>query len=64
MVLADPAGSVLADYIQTGEIGEAGSWLVEGIGEDFIPPIADLSRVRTRLLRSPTPKAWTRPASC
>ncbi len=46
MVLADPAGSVLADYVQTGRIGQAGSWLVEGIGEDFLPPIADLSRVR------------------
>src|SRR5881409_2084356 len=46
MVLADPAGSVLAPYIETGKIGEAGSWVVEGIGEDFIPPIADLSRVR------------------
>jgi cystathionine beta-synthase len=46
MVLADPAGSVLADYIQNGHIGEAGSWVVEGIGEDFVPPIADLSRVR------------------
>lgn len=47
MVLADPVGSVLADYIRTGQIGEAGSWLVEGIGEDFLPPIADLSRVTT-----------------
>ena len=47
MVLADPAGSVLADYVETGRIGEAGSWVVEGIGEDFVPPIADLSRVRT-----------------
>lgn len=46
MVLADPAGSVLADYVRTGQLGQAGSWLVEGIGEDFIPPIADLSRVR------------------
>lgn len=46
MVLADPVGSVLSDYVQTGKIGEAGSWVVEGIGEDFIPPIADLSRVR------------------
>ncbi len=46
MVLADPVGSVLADYVRTGTIGTAGSWLVEGIGEDFIPPIADLSRVR------------------
>src|SRR5262249_304890 len=45
MVLADPVGSVLVDYIKSGTIGEAGSWVVEGIGEDFIPPIADLSRV-------------------
>lgn len=45
MVLADPEGSVLAEYVRTGRIGKAGSWLVEGIGEDFIPPIADLSRV-------------------
>jgi cystathionine beta-synthase len=44
MVLADPEGSVLAEYIQTGKITkEAGSWLVEGIGEDFIPAIADFS---------------------
>jgi cystathionine beta-synthase len=44
-ILADPVGSVLAQYIQTGMLGKAGSWAVEGIGEDFIPPIADLSRV-------------------
>ncbi|HEX6571667.1 MAG TPA: cystathionine beta-synthase [Steroidobacteraceae bacterium] len=44
-VLADPVGSVLAQYINTGELGQAGSWAVEGIGEDFIPAIADLSRV-------------------
>ncbi len=46
VVLADPAGSILADYVRTGKIGKAGSWFVEGIGEDFIPEIADLSRVR------------------
>lgn len=46
MVLADPEGSILAGYVKTGTIGAAGSWLVEGIGEDFIPPICDLSRVR------------------
>src|SRR5215467_9298255 len=46
MVLADPAGSVLAPYVETGKMIEAGSWVVEGIGEDFIPPIADLSGVR------------------
>jgi len=45
MVLADPQGSVLAEYIRTKKVGVAGSWLVEGIGEDFIPAIADLSRV-------------------
>lgn len=45
IVLADPLGSVLAGYIETGEIGEKDSWLVEGIGEDFIPSIADLSRI-------------------
>ena len=46
MVLADPVGSVLAPYVRTGRLEEAGSWVVEGIGEDFIPPIADLSRVK------------------
>ena len=46
MVLADPQGSVLAGYVATGKIGTAGSWVVEGIGEDFLPPIADLSGVR------------------
>ena len=47
MVLADPVGSVLADYVKTGKISnEVGSWLVEGIGEDFLPPVADLSAVK------------------
>lgn len=46
MVLADPKGSVLADYIATGKLGAAGSWLVEGIGEDFLPAILDLSSVK------------------
>src|SRR3990170_3805697 len=39
IVLADPAGSILADYVNTGTPKkDVGSWLVEGIGEDFIPP--------------------------
>jgi cystathionine beta-synthase len=46
IVLADPNGSVLAGYVETGVVGQAGSWLVEGIGEDFVPPICDLSRVK------------------
>ncbi|MGF1544672.1 MAG: pyridoxal-phosphate dependent enzyme [Parvularculaceae bacterium] len=46
MVLADPVGSILADYVNTGSLpNDVGSWLVEGIGEDFIPDICDLSRV-------------------
>jgi cystathionine beta-synthase len=46
MVLADPAGSILAPLIETGRMTEAGSWAVEGIGEDFVPPNCDLSLVR------------------
>ncbi len=46
LILADPEGSILADYINKGEMGEGGSWLVEGIGEDFIPVIADFGQVR------------------
>jgi cystathionine beta-synthase len=46
-VLADPKGSVLADYIATGHVGHAGSWAVEGIGEDFIPSIANFEGVHT-----------------
>src|SRR5712691_2434678 len=45
MILADPVGSILATYVGTGRMTEAGSWAVEGIGEDFIPPIADLSLI-------------------
>mgnify|MGYP000394388052 FL=1 len=47
MVLADPKGSILADVVRTGKIQkEAGSWLVEGIGEDFIPSNCELERVK------------------
>ena len=43
LVIADPVGSVVADYVNTGEFGDSSSWLVEGIGEDFIPSIADFT---------------------
>ena len=47
MVVADPMGSVVAEAAETGRISdEVGSWLVEGIGEDFIPPNCDLSVIR------------------
>ncbi|MDZ7644762.1 MAG: cysteine synthase family protein [Woeseiaceae bacterium] len=46
LVLADPVGSILADYINTGEVHEKqAGWLVEGIGEDFLPTISDFTRV-------------------
>ena len=44
MVLADPDGSVVGEAVKTGVVpDDVGSWLVEGIGEDFIPPNCDLS---------------------
>ena len=44
MVAADPEGSVVADAILTGKYTyEGGSWLVEGVGEDFIPNNFDLT---------------------
>ena len=46
MVLADPVGSVLAEYVRTGKVGAAGSWIVDGIVEDYIHPIAAFSRLR------------------
>ena len=45
VILADPKGSVLAPLVATGRMIEAGSWLVEGIGKDFVPPNCDLSLV-------------------
>jgi cystathionine beta-synthase len=46
MILADPEGSILAPYVRDGVMVEVGSWLVEGIGEDFIPENCDLSLVK------------------
>lgn len=45
MVLADPDGSILAPKVNEGRDVKAGSWLVEGVGEDFIPSILDLDLV-------------------
>ncbi len=46
MVLADPVGSGLASFATTGALPEKMSpWLVEGIGGDTVPPVADFSRV-------------------
>ncbi|WP_337185511.1 cystathionine beta-synthase [Phenylobacterium sp.] len=45
MVLADPVGSILAPLVERGERIEPGSWVVEGIGEDFVPDNCDLTLV-------------------
>ncbi len=45
IVLADPKGSVLTDFVNHGTLGQAASWLVEGIGEDFIPRICDMTLI-------------------
>jgi cystathionine beta-synthase len=46
MVLADPKGSILAPLVNDGVMIEPGSWLVEGIGEDFIPKNCELEFVK------------------
>lgn len=45
-ILADPVGSILTQYINEGTLStKSASWMVEGIGEDFLPSISDFSRV-------------------
>ena len=46
MVLADPTGSILEPLINRNEKVEPGSWIVEGIGEDFVPDNCDLKLVK------------------
>jgi cystathionine beta-synthase len=47
LVLADPMGSVLSKYVNTGVLDKSGgSWTVEGIGGDYLTKIADFSHVR------------------
>ena len=47
LILADPVGSILTEYINEGTLSEkSGSWMVEGIGEDFLPEISDFTRVK------------------
>jgi len=46
MILADPVGSILTPLVKTGKTIEPGSWTIEGIGEDFVPPNCDLDLVK------------------
>ncbi|MBW8810385.1 MAG: pyridoxal-phosphate dependent enzyme, partial [Lysobacter sp.] len=47
LILADPVGSILEEYINRGTLSDkSASWMVEGIGEDLLPPISDFTRVK------------------
>lgn len=41
IVLADPVGSGLSDWVETGAVGPSGDYLVEGIGSSKPPGILD-----------------------
>lgn len=45
IILADPAGSMLWPLVNEGKRVKAGSWLIEGMGEDFVPSICHLEYV-------------------
>lgn len=47
LIVADPEGSILAEYINEGSLSaKSASWMVEGIGEDFLPTISDFTHVK------------------
>lgn len=47
MVLADPVGSSLAEFVRTGKLIPTGSYVTEGIGQAKPPVIADFSRTKS-----------------
>ncbi|MFL2528460.1 MAG: pyridoxal-phosphate dependent enzyme [Candidatus Azotimanducaceae bacterium] len=55
MIVADPEGSIVADAVNTGQFKyDGGSWLVEGIGEDFIPSNVELAMLDEGVIVSDT----------
>ena len=55
MIVADPEGSIVADAVNTGKFEyDGGSWLVEGIGEDFIPSNVELAMLDEGVVVSDT----------
>ncbi len=45
VVGADPVGSILRHYHETGKMSEAHTYKIEGVGEDFIPSVYDFSLI-------------------
>jgi cystathionine beta-synthase len=42
---ADPVGSILKHYHETGKMSEAHTYKIEGVGEDFIPSATDFKLI-------------------
>ena len=49
IILADPEGSIIAPLVNEGKTVSPGAWLIEGIGEDFIPPITQLDVITSAI---------------
>jgi cystathionine beta-synthase len=49
IILADPEGSIIAPLVNEGKTVSPGVWLIEGIGEDFIPPITQLDVITSAI---------------
>ncbi|MDW8225894.1 MAG: cysteine synthase [Bacteroidota bacterium] len=45
IVAADPVGSIIKGYKETGRVGEASPYLVEGIGQERIPANLDINLI-------------------
>ena len=45
IVGVDAVGSILKEYFEDGTMGAPDTYLVEGFGEDFIPPATDFSHI-------------------
>ncbi len=45
IVGVDPVGSIYYDWFKTGQLTEAFSYVLEGIGEDFLPSTMDFTHV-------------------
>ena len=45
IVGVDAVGSILKEYFEYGTMGEPHTYLVEGFGEDFIPPATDFTHI-------------------
>lgn len=42
VIVGDPQGSIIAPLVNEGKRVEPGSWMIEGMGEDFVPPVCHL----------------------